>query len=266
MSKLLSIITVSYNSQDFIEKYLKSVLKYKPANSEVIVLDNCSSDETARVLEDYQDKITLIRSEENLGFAKGNNKAVNEGASGDYLFFLNPDTELTGDIFPELIKFYESDKNMGLVGTKLILPDGATQQSVKKLPTIWGAFKEYILGIKHAYSQYIPKGDNPQEVDCIYGAAMLIRRELFNNVGGFNEKYFLYYEDVDFCRKIKNIHKKIFYYPLVSIKHLVGAAKSTQDRGVLNQRSAKIYHGTLGLFFLNLIFLVPRLRRRLRLG
>src|SRR3989338_8436538 len=104
----LSIITVSYNSEDFIENFIKSVLKFKPVNSELIILDNNSSDKTVDVVEKYGEKLKLVESSENLGFSKGNNKAVKE-STGECLLFLNPDTELLEPI-DELIKFYENTK------------------------------------------------------------------------------------------------------------------------------------------------------------
>ena len=91
----LSIITVSYNSEDFIENFIKSVLKFKPESSELIVIDNNSSDKTVDVIEKYGGKLKLVESSENLGFSKGNNRAVKE-ADGDYLFFLNQKFFLSG--------------------------------------------------------------------------------------------------------------------------------------------------------------------------
>jgi len=259
----LSIITVSYNSEDFIENFIKSVLKFKPENSELIILDNNSSDKTIDVLKKYDGKLKLVRSLENLGFSKGNNRAVKE-ADGDYLFFLNPDTELTEPI-DELIKFYEENPSAGLVAPKLVMGNGQVQASVKKLPTIWGAIKEYVFGIQNAYSEYAPKENSPIEIESVNGAALLIKKEYFEKLGGFDQKFFLYYEDVDLCQRIRAFGKKIYYYPAVSIKHLVGATKSSQNRYELNLKAAQIYHGKFAAFMLYLIFWIPRIKRRLKI-
>lgn len=261
MSKKLSIIVVSFNSGDFIEKCIISILKNISKNDEVIVLDNNSTDSTVKKLKKYLPKINLIESSENWGFSKGNNLAA-KSAQGEYLFFLNPDASLTSTL-GELVMFYEEHPDAGIVAPKLIMPDGKPQESVKNLPTVFGAFKEYILGIKNSYSQYVPKTDQPLEVQSAYGAALLIKKELFDRLGGFDEKFFLYYEDVDLCKRIKQVGKKIYYYPLVLVEHLVGATSSDKNRYELNLESFVKYHGKLKSFILQFIFLVPRLKRKL---
>ena len=252
----VSVIIVSYNSEDFIGKCISSVIKNLPSGGEVIVIDNFSSDSTVAELEQFGSNIKLIKSSENLGFSKACNKAAKE-ARGEYLFILNPDTEIDTPVLGELISFYESTQNAGIVGPRLIMADGEVQQSVKKLPTIWGAFKEYILGVKNAYSQYIPSGDEPTEVEMVYGAAMLIKRDLFQELGGFNEKFFLYYEDVDLCKRARAIGKKIYYYPQVSLKHLVGGTKSG-NKYEKNLESSKRYHGIFKFLILQSIFRLHR--------
>lgn len=257
----LSVIIVSYNSEDFIEECVASVLKYIPKEGEIIVVDNNSEDKTVEILEKFGLMIKFIKSNKNLGFGKANNLAVKQ-ALGEYLFFLNPDTEINRPIFNELIKFHENTSDCGLVGPKLIMKDGKVQSSVRKLPTVWGAFKEYVLGRKGEYSEYVPEESEPTEVEMIYGAAILIKKDLFEKLNGFDEKYFLYYEDADLCKRVRESGKKIYYYPKVSIKHLVGGTKSNENRSKLNYVSSFKYHGKLGGFFLQLIFLIYRLRRK----
>lgn len=256
----ISIITVSYNSEDFINKFAESVLKYKPSDSELIVIDNDSTDKTATILEKFIPRLKLIKSSENLGFSKASNLAAKE-AKGQYLFFLNPDTEFLSEPLGELVNFYEK-VSAGIVGPKLIMPSGKPQASVKKLPTVWGAIKEYILGIKYSYSEYVPEGGEPVEVEQLYGAALLISKDLFWRVGGFNEKFFLYYEDAELCRQIRNLGKKVYYYPESSIKHLVGATKSSQNKYKLNLEAARKYHGFFKALVLQLIFRTHGLLRR----
>lgn len=261
----VSVIIVSYNCEKFIGKCVSSVLKNLPENGEVIVLDNDSSDKTYQILEKFLPKIQLIKSDKNLGFAKGNNLAA-EKTNGEFIFFLNPDIRIKSPVLEEMIEFYENHADAGIVAPKLIMPNGEVQASVKNLPTIWGAIKEFIFGIRYAYSEYAPKNENPVEVEAVYGAAMLIQKELFEQVGSFDERYFLYYEDIDLCKRIKQLGKKIYYYPKAEIIHLVGATKSTKDRYSLNLESANIYHGKLNTLLLNLILQVPRLLRRLSLS
>lgn len=260
----LSVITVSYNNEDFIEKSIRSVLKFLPKDFEYIILDNGSEDDSVQKIKKYQ-KVKLIESKTNLGFSKGNNEATKK-ASGEYLFFLNPDTEIMMDIFTKLIEFCKTHPDAGIVAPKLVMSNEQTQPSVKRLPTVWGALKEYVLGLKNSYSQYVPEHSGPVEVEAVYGAAFLIKRDLFNRLQGFDERFFMYYEDSDLCKRVRKLGKKIYYCPDISVIHLVGATKSKADRYQMNLNSAKIYHGVIGALLLQLIFLIPRLRRRLSLG
>lgn len=258
-----SVIIVSYNSEDFIEKCLNSLLKNISDNCEVIVIDNNSTDQTVNKLKKFLPKITLIESNENLGFSKGNNLASKK-AKGEYLFFLNPDTEMLEPVLNKLIDFSNSKEDIGIVAPKLVMPNGKSQESVRKLPTLWGAIKEYIFNIKHTFSQYAPKEEYPTQVETVYGAAFLIKRDLFNQIGGFDEKYFLYYEDIDLCNKIQKLGKKIYYYPKAAIKHLVGATYSEVDRFKLNYESLTKYHGRFTAFLLQIIFQLYRVMRHIR--
>lgn len=261
----ISIIIISYNSEDFIKNCINSVFKYKTKDSEVVVLDNASSDRTVEELNMFKDKINLIVSDKNLGFGKGINLAAKQ-SRGEYLFLLNPDTQVRKPFLDELVDFYNSDPNIGLIGVKTMTPNGNIQKSVKKSPSVAGAFLEFILGVKNAYSEYAPMTDKPIEVDVIYGAAVMIKRNLFEKLGGFSDKYFMYYEDVDLCKRVINLGKKIYYYPNTEITHLVGATKSSMDRALLNYQSSVIYHGHIGAFLLKIIFFAYRIKRRLFLS
>lgn len=262
MNNLLTIIIVSFNSEDFIERCVSSVLKFLPKNCDVIVLDNGSTDKTVEKLNKFLPRIDLIKSEENLGFARGNNMAI-KSSNSEFLFFLNPDTEIKLPIFEEMISVYRKTPNIGILAPKLVMANGEVQPSVKNLPTVFGAFQEYVLGIKGAYSELVPKTTDLIEIGMAYGAALLISRSIFEKVGGFDEKYFLYYEDVDLCRKVRISGRKIFYYPKLEITHLVGATKSIENKFLLNTKSARIYHGNFKYFLLQLIFFLGRLRRKL---
>jgi GT2 family glycosyltransferase len=254
----ISFLIVTYNNEKTIERCIKSLLKVLPKDSEIIVFDNASADQTLNKLKNIGNRINLIESKNNLGYGKGNNLAA-KSAKCEYIFILNPDTEIKAVDFHKIIEFYESDPKIGLIAPRLMLLTGKVQASVKKMPSVWGAFKEYILGIKYSYSEYYPSGVTPIEVEAAYGAALLIKKSLFEKVGGFDEKYFLYYEDIDLCRKLKKIGKKIFYFPNVEIIHLVGGSKSNQNRYNLNYDSALKYHGFVNTFLLQIIFKVRRL-------
>ncbi len=263
MDKKLSVLTVSHNNQDTINNYLKTLLTALPEKSEVIIIDSNSTDKTVDKIRDFilshrDSDINLYTQKENIGFGKGNNLAASK-ASGKYIFLLNPDTEVKSDALEKLIEFAEDHQNVGLVAPKLVQSDGKVQPSVRKLPSILGAIGEYYFGIKRMYEAYVPDTQSPVEVECVVGAAMLLRRELFLDLGGFNEEFFMYYEDIDLCKRIKDKKLKIFYLPSAEIIHQVGGSISEQKVKWIKE-SAMIYHGTLRGALLNVILKLRPLR------
>lgn len=251
----LSIIIVTHNSSDHIEDCIKSVLDNLPKDSEIIVVDSGSEDKTKNILKAYKEVI-LIESKENIGFGKGANLGLKK-AKGQYLFFLNPDTKVTDDAIAKLLEFAEG-KEFGIIAPKLIEPGGKIQESVTHFPTIWNAVKEFYLGLKNSYSQYAPDSKDALEVECVYGAAMMIKKSVFEKLKGFDERYFMYFEDLDFCRKIKKLELKIYYLPFVKIYHEVGGTMKKDSPSLSwSHQSAKIYHG---LFYYYLLYLILWLR------
>ncbi len=231
MQNKLSVITVSYNNADHITEFLDGLRKNILNNSEIRIVDSNSTDQTVYKIKKYLDHnkkfaeiVTLIESPKNAGFAKGMNLAAKD-AAGEYLFLLNPDTLIESDVFSPLIKYEQEHNDIGIIAPQLIMTNGEIQKTLKKEPTIKGLIKEYYLGQKHAYSEYFLEGNEPVEVESVYGAAMLIKTDLFRKLGGFNEKYFLYYEDADLCRKVRSLGKKVIYFPTTNLKHAVGGSK-----------------------------------------
>lgn len=279
MATKLSIVTVTYNSSQFIKKYLDSALRHLPENSEVVIVDNSSSDQTVKIIKQVR-LVKLIANQHNLGFSKGNNIGA-RAAHGEYLLFLNPDIQVVDDSTNKLLEFAQAYPEAGVVAPRLIEPGGSTQASVKKLPTLLGVIKEYWLGQRYAYEQYVPTTDQPIEVEAVYGAAMMIKKELFEKIGSFDERYFLYFEDLDLCRKIGKLGLKIIYYPRATFKHLVGASTSVGEQLPVGLRtlawffpnkksgsryyqiiSENIYHGVLKALLIRLLtWFAIKLRR-----
>lgn len=251
--KKISAVIVTFNSQKTIKECIDSILTLNPG-VEIIVFDNNSSDKTCSVVKSFGKNVVLIESDDNLGFGKGNNRAA-KAASGDYLIFLNPDTKLvTPRGFDILVKTLRNNKSFGLVGPKLLYPDGKTRKTVRNLPTVFGAFEEYILGRKGAYDFYTPDCSSLCEVESIVGACMAIKKDLFDKVGGFDERYFLYYEDLQLCKDVRNLLRlKVGYLPSVSLEHIEGVSGKGQKTLNYLKTSAKIYHGLLQYHLLQLI-------------
>lgn len=247
-----SIIIVTFNSARTIKNCLNSIMR-SSTDCEIIVVDNNSEDETVKIIQRYGKKVNLIEAGANLGFAKANNLGV-KSATGEYIIFLNPDTEVWGkDSLNKLRTALEENPEYGIIGPKLVYPDGTPQNRVRNLPTVFRAFKEYILGNKGEYDFYSPNCKTLCEVESIIGACMVVKKELFEKVGGFNEKYFMYFEDLELCKEIKSRGFKIGFLPEVTIEHAEGKSGLNQKTFKLLQISSKQYHGLLNYFLINTI-------------
>lgn len=231
----VSIVIVNWNSKEFIENCLLSIPE---GDYEVIVVDNGSDDGSADFIEKRFPHTKLIRNSTNRGFAV----ACNQGASiarGEYIFFLNPDTILQKDSLKKLVEFARSQARLGAVGPRLMGQDGEIQNSVRRFPTMRGVF----IGRKERLVQKL-SSERPFSVDQISGAAFLIKRDLWRDVGGMDERFFMFYEEVDLCRRLKDLGYNIYYLPAARITHLGGGSRH-KDREVV----ANYYLKSMFLYF-----------------
>lgn len=250
---LTSVIIVTYNSGKYILDCLNSLKTQEGLKPEIIIVDNNSSDNTIEKIKQSKITVNLVCQDKNLGFAKANNIGVNE-SQGQYIIFLNPDTELTQkDTLFRLKKSLSENPQFAIIGPQLILTDGNIQKSVRNLPSVARAFKEYILSIRNAYSSYLPKCKSICEVESIVGACIIINRKNFDKLGKFNEKYFLYFEDLELCRQAQKKGLKIGYLPEIKVKHKEGASGINQNTYKLLHDSAKRYHGLLSYYLIQFI-------------
>lgn len=260
MKPTLSIIIVSYNTEKLTRDCIESVLKNSSGvNYEIIVVDNDSKDDSVKMLRGYQSTLTnfkLLENQENLGFAKANNQAAKK-AKGDYLLLLNSDTVVKKDSLKKIVDFAKVNTGVGVAGAKLLNADDSIQPSCVNFPTIGNAIKEYFLGQKGLFDKFAPKGKLPVEVDAVVGAAFLITPQARKRVGLLDERYFFYFEDIDYCRKIWKVGLKVYYLPFAEIVHYHGASgkrlatQENQWRRLIP--SSKIYHGVLGHYVLNFV-------------
>ncbi len=280
----LSIITVTYNNEKTIDEYLKSTAESISEDSELIIVDNNSSDRTCQKILEFKalnekKKIKLIECAENSGFSVANNIGANI-ASNSYLVFLNPDTKLYKNTLEILYEFISKNEKVGIVVPAIFTMNGKIQPSVRNLPTLNRAIGEYVFGKENLYSEYAPKTGGNIEVESAYGTCMMIKKNTFERVGGFNEKYFLYYEDLDLCRSIKKVGLKVYYIPGARISHVLGGSEDevkTGNGGFLSEltplektgrkyyqiKSANIFHGFLiGLLIRLSIFISQKLGKK----
>lgn len=249
MKTTLSVVIVTYNNEKVIEECLKSVLAQK-IECEIIVVDNNSSKQTEEIARKFV-SVKYIDSGGNIGFSKGCNLGA-RNCSGDLLLFLNPDTRVLPGSLEKLLDFAKEHPRFGIIAPQLLQNEGIPQPSVRLLPTIIGVIREYYLFQSARYEGYVPSSITPIEVESVVGAAILIRREVFIEAGEWNEKYFMYYEDLELCRKIGLLGLKIYYLPNVSFYHEVGGSISALKSKIIRESFYK-YHGFFEGTLINLL-------------
>jgi len=259
----LSIVIVSYNTKELLRQCLESILgSESDLGLEIIVVDNNSTDGSLEYLK-KQKKLKLIENRKNFGFAKANNQGI-KIAKGKYILLLNSDTIVKKDAFKTMVGFVEKHTDVGLVGPRLLNPNNTIQPSCFNFPSVFGAIKEFWLGKQGAFSKYAPKGNRPMVVDAVVGAAFLIPRTTIEKIGLLDEQYFMYFEDLDYCRRVWEAGFSVYYLPRSKILHLHGASgKELGDRpSKWLTRSSKIYHGLFKYYLINLIILSGQLFKR----
>ena len=210
---VVSIITLTFNKVEFTYQYLESIIAHTDIPYELILVDNCSHDETTSLL-DRLENVTTIKNEGNLGFIKGCNQGASK-ARGKYLVFLNNDIIVTPEWLSKLVKTIENYPKCGAVGCKLIWPNGKLQEAGS---IIWSDGSA--LGYGREGDPMHPEYSYLREVDYCSGACLLVRKDLFQQLGGFDERYSpAYYEDSDLCLGIWGLGYKVVFQPDVVVFH-----------------------------------------------
>ena len=226
----VSVIIVNYNHKYFPKLAVEALEKSKgDFEMEIIVVDNASNDpESLGFLENAsnQKRITLIKSPKNVGFGKGNNLGA-KIATGDYLFIHNPDVTVKPESIQKMVEYMEQHKDIGILGPQLVYSSGKIQESCRRHMSFWDlVLKRTFLGklppFRKRVEQYLMEDfdhTTVQEVDTLTGAAMFIPRDVWEKVGGFDDRYFLFMEDLDLCRMVHKAGHRVVYYPEVQIEH-----------------------------------------------
>ncbi len=232
----LSIIIVNWNSADYLRACLTTIYQYSHGFTyEVIVVDNASDDGCEDVLHKNFPNVTFVQSGSNLGFARGNNLGYSK-SSGQCLLFLNPDTEIVKDALNRLIAHLSADSSLGAVGPRLLNTDGTLQGScVQAFPTISNQLLDSDL-LRSWFPHWRGWGtrvlhrdtDVPCMVDAISGACLMVKRAVFEEVGHFSERYFMYSDDLDLCHKIHTHGYGIHYMNECEIVHHGGKSSDCQ--------------------------------------
>jgi len=247
MSKKLSIIIVNYNVTQLLRNCLISIQKYSDGiDYEVIVIDNNSIDRSWSDLIPEFPRVHFIASEKNEGFAKANNKAI-ERATGEYLLILNPDTELEGFYLNEILDFANSKTNFGCLGVRMHDANGNfLPESKRSVPGMINSFEKLFTNFKNKNSKSYYRNDVGEngiaEVEVITGAFLLVKKEVYEKVGGLDERYFMYGEDIDLCYTLLNNGYQNYYYGKASILHHKG------ESTVKNEIYLERFYGAMQIF------------------
>jgi GT2 family glycosyltransferase len=248
----LSIIIVNYNVKEFLQNLLTSLFKaVANLTSEIIIVDNGSDDGSVEMLRDKFPQITLIANKENLGFSKANNLGL-KIAKGKFLLLLNPDTIVQEDTFEKLIKFFNQQQDAGMTGCKILNPDGTLQLACRRsFPGPWTSFCK-VSGLSALfpnsrlfarYNLTFMDENQSYEVDAISGSFMMVRREVFDKIGGLDEQFFMYGEDLDWCYRVQKSGWRVYYVHETTIIHYKG--ESTK-RSSLDE--TKFFYHAMHLF------------------
>ena len=233
----LSIIIANWNTKGFLATCLESIKSQtKETSFEVIVVDNFSSDGSPEFVERNFPEVTLIKNKENKGFGKANNQGL-AVAQGKYILFLNSDVSINEGCLDRMFTFMERRSDVGASACKLTFPDGTLQHSCRKFPS----FRVYfmmLLGLRRlspnrkTFREYLMLNwdhSDEREVEQIMGSFMFIRKDVLDQVGGFDERYWMYFEEVDLCLRIWWAGWKIVHYPHASAIHYL--SKSAEQWG-----------------------------------
>lgn len=241
---LLSIIVINYKTlrltSDCLEFLYDSLGKKIGKNIEIIVVDNGSGDEETKKLQKLRDRLgfKLLTSERNLGFAAGCNIGA-EISEGEVLLFLNSDTKGHAGIL-EMTEFLKNDPKMGVVGGKIVKSDGKTEKSAGKFYNLWNLFLMLAGGERLGIDRSAPK--EYQRVDWVSGGFMMVKKDAFDKVSGFDEDYFMYLEDMDLCMRLRKIGYSTYYCPKASVIHMQHASASRQFAIVNIYKSLIIFY------------------------
>ncbi len=265
--KQLSVIIVSFNTKDITKQclfYLKNNFKKYPLSYEVIVVDNGSRDGSVLMLKKMRNEwreLKLIISKTNLGFCKGNNLALKK-ANGKYILYLNSDVMIKDLDFNDLVNVMERYPRVGALTVKIILPTGSIDPaSHRGFPTLWRSFCYFsrlekiffkipilnrIFGGYHLVHLNI---NQIHEIDSGTGAFLFVRKEIIDEIGGFDEDYFAYGEDLEMAWQIKQLGYTILYYPLWEVLHLKSMSGLKKGDKVIRKKTSFYFYDSMKIFF-----------------
>lgn len=248
---LISIITVNYRTEDRLKTLLASIETTEDCpECEWIVVNNSPEENLKNILDNFVEnvRITIIDNPKNIGFGAGCNQGAVR-ASGEILLFLNPDCEFTGGSFNTIVQRIKDDRKIGAVGPRLIDREGNTEFSWDWFPGILSEYRMRRMKMRAQVKDVKQHLDatlysEPLRVDWVTGGALFMRSSVFNQIGGFDDRYFLYFEDVDLCKRLGRAGYSVWFDPSFELIHDRGGASSKEISTVSQEyrRSQLLYY------------------------
>jgi GT2 family glycosyltransferase len=244
-----SVIIINWNTRELLANCIDSIEQHSSGlQLEVIVVDNGSTDGSQVMLQEKYPHVQLIANQENVGFARANNQAMRV-AQGAYFLLWNSDAFATPGAIQSLLRLAEREPKAGIIGAQLRNADGTFQASHTPFPNQWQEFL-ILTGLGRAwqggfYPSFGPEEEKgPQVIDYVEGACLLVRREAYQAVGGLDEGYFMYAEEVDWCYSMRRHGWQVWYQPEARVIHLGGASSA----GRRTRREADLYRSRIRFF------------------
>lgn len=229
----ISVIIVNWNTKQLVLDCINSIKKYTKINTEIIVVDNASTDKSVEAIRVNHPDVLLIQNDKNLGFSRANNIGIKK-SQGEYIALINSDVLFINDTLDILYNAINKNKNIGVIVPKLLNKDMSFQPSCREFPRLWNNFcQAFLLHRLFPKSSFIKESfiknfdyNKTQSVNVVCGCFMLVRKEVIDQVGLLDEDFYFYGEDVEWCKRIKDGGWSIIYNPVVEIIHLGGASTS----------------------------------------
>ncbi len=250
----ITVSIVNWNTAHELQECLDSIISQQGIDFDITVVDNASSDNSVDMLTTtYFGKLTLIANSANIGFGKAHNQALRQSNSR-YFMIINPDSKFTDpNTLSRIIEYMDSNKEIGMLGPKILNTDGSLQYSARRFPSmIAGMFRNTWLDKLFPSNKFVKSylmsdwsHEEISNVDWLSGAALVVRREMVNKIGMLDERFFMYCEDIDWCKRAHDAGWKVVYYPLVSVLHRIGAASDKDPYNAIRR-----HHRSMLQYFL----------------
>lgn len=269
----VSVSIVNFNQRALLEQCLRSIFETSEGTSlEVFVVDNASQDGSVDMVREKFPNVALIVNDQNKGYASANNQAI-ERSEGRYVLVLNNDTVVLPGALPKMVEFMDEHPSVGLLGPRVLNPDGTLQRSCSTLPNLWGLTSRALYIDKlipgnrvtgtlfMSYWEY----DSIREVEVISGCCMLIRRDTVKQVGLMDDRFFFYAEEIDWCYRIRQSGWQVYFLPAAEIIHYGG--QSTED--CIGEMHTQYFRSRLQYYekhFSHFGYLIARLLSVLQVG